>query len=55
MKRGDALITDYKNYQMIRVIKYFSQSEITKEKIQMIEKETQLNLSMFKKIISKKE
>ena len=55
MKRGDALITDYKNYQMIRVIKYFSQSEITKEKIQMIEKETQLNLSMFKKNISKKE
>ena len=50
MKRGDAYITDYKKYQMIRVIKYFSQSEITEEKIKMIEKETKLDLSRFKKL-----
>ena len=53
LTRGDAYSTSTE-YYLIRVEKYFNQSEMTKEKIDMIEKGTGLNLSKFREIIKTK-
>ena len=47
LNRGDAFSTS-KEYYLLRVEKYFNQSEMTKEKIDMIEKGTKLDLSKFR-------
>ena len=47
LNRGDAFSTSTE-YYLHRVEKYFNQSEMTKEKIDMIEKGTGLNLSKFR-------
>ena len=47
LNRGDAFSTST-DYYLLRVEKYFNQSEPTKEKIDMIEKATKLNLSEFR-------
>ena len=46
INKGDALFSSQR-YMLHRVDKYFSQSEFTEEKRQMIEKGTGLNLSKF--------
>ena len=52
LNRGDAVSTS-KKYYMERVKKYYLQSNFTKEKIEMIENGTGLNLSIYKKLLSK--
>ena len=47
LNRGDAFSTTTK-YYLLRVEKYFNQSELTKEKVDMIEKGTGLNLLKFR-------
>ena len=47
LTRGDAVSTST-GYYLHRVKKYFDQSEMTKEKLDMIEKATKLNLSKFR-------
>ncbi len=47
INRGDIFRNDIK-YLMHKVTKYFSQSKLTKKKIEMIEKGTGLNLSIYK-------
>jgi hypothetical protein len=51
LKRGNALIGP-KNYDFLRIEKYFQQSKITKEKFERIEKATGYNLTIFKQMIS---
>ena len=51
INRGDAFSTDIK-YIMQRVEKYFNQSIMTLEKIEMIEKGIKLNLSKFKNLLN---
>lgn len=41
-----------KDYDMVRIQKYFNQSEITKDKIELIEKRTGLNLSTYRQMIN---
>ena len=48
LNRGDAFSTSTE-YYLYRVGRYFNQSELTKEKVDMIEKATRLNLSKFRK------
>ena len=50
LNRGDAVSTSTK-YYMERVNKYYLQSNFTLEKIEMIEKGTGLNLSIYKKLL----
>ena len=47
LNRGDAFSTSTE-YYLMRVEKYFNQSKLTKEKVDMIEKATRLNLSKFR-------
>ena len=47
LNRGDDFSTSTK-YYLFRVERYFNQSELTKEKVDMIEKGTGLNLSKFR-------
>ena len=54
MTKGDALHESEK-YSMFRINKYFSQSNITKEKIDLIENKTGLNLSMYRNITEVKD
>ena len=54
MNRGDAIHNTVKN-KMFRINKYFAQSNITKEKIDLIENKTGLNLSMYRNITEVKE
>lgn len=51
IKSGNSCIVP-KNYDYERINKYFIQSDITKEKIELIENRTGFNLLKFKKIIS---
>jgi hypothetical protein len=51
LKRGNAL-TGPKNYDYLRIEKYFQQSNITKDKIERIEKATGYNLTTFKQMIN---
>ena len=51
LKRGNALHGP-KNYDFLRIEKYFQQSKITKDKIERIEKATGYNLTIFKQMIS---
>ena len=48
IKRGDLYKNSF-NYIMHKINKYFSQSKLTKEKIELIENRTSFNLSYFKK------
>ena len=48
INRGDAFKSTI-DYTMLRVYKYFQQSNFTKEKIEMIENQTGLNLSIYRK------
>ena len=50
LNRGDAVSTSTK-YYMDRVNKYYLQSNFTMEKIEMIEKGTGLNLSIYKELL----
>ena len=52
LNRGDAVSTS-KKYYMERVNKYYLQSNFTMEKIKMIENGTGLDLSIYKKLLSK--
>ena len=54
MNRGDAIHDTVKN-KMFRINKYFAQSNITKEKIDLIENKTGLNISMYRNITEVKE
>ena len=47
INRGDPLFNTDK-YKMIRIEKFFKQSILTKEKIEMLEKGTRLNLGKYK-------
>ena len=48
--KGDACRLD-KSYTMERIDKYFIQSEITLEKIKMIEEKVHVNLTKYKEMI----
>ena len=48
INRGDAFKSTI-GYTMLRVYKYYKQSNFTKEKIEMIENQTGLNLSIYRK------
>ena len=48
VNRGDAFRND-PGYGLLRINKYFQQNEITKEKIDMIEKGTHINLDFYRK------
>ena len=50
VKRGNPCIVP-KDYDMERIQKYFNQSDITKDKIELIEKRTGHNLSIYKQMI----
>lgn len=50
LKRGDIV---HKDNRMDRIKTYFSQNLITKEKIDLIENRTGLNLSIFRNLIKK--
>ena len=52
LNKGDAYIDTLK-YVMQKVDKYFTQSEITKEKIDFIENKTGLNLSLYRSKVKK--
>ena len=52
LNKGDAYLDTLK-YVMQRVDKYFTQSEITKEKIDFIENKTGLNLSLYRSKVKK--
>jgi len=54
INKGDALHDTIK-YKMHKINKYFAQSNITKEKIDLIENKTGLNLSMYRNITEVKE
>ena len=41
-------------YKLLRLDKYFSQSEITKDKLDMIEKRTGLNMTKYRSKIERK-
>jgi hypothetical protein len=50
VKRGNPCIVP-KDYDMERIQKYFNQSDITKDKIELIEKRTGYNLSSYKQML----
>ena len=50
VKRGNPCVVS-KDYDIERIEKYFNQSEITKDKIELIEKRTGYNLSAYKQMI----
>ena len=52
LNKGDVYLDTLK-YVMQRVDKYFTQSEITKEKIDFIENKTGLNLSLYRSKVKK--
>lgn len=53
IKRGDAFRNTFE-HNMIRIGKYFNQSNINIKKIEMIERGTGLNLSKYKEILNSK-
>ena len=51
LTKGDAFRNDH-SYIQERIAKYFGQSEITKEKIDMIEQKTKINLNKYREKIN---
>ena len=48
INKGDAVFSHSKNRKMHRIWKYYQQNNLTKQKIEMIENRTKLDLSRYK-------